>query len=815
MLLRITLASVLVLALGAHGVAADVLEPPADEGGHASFARQIVPKLLGRKPRGVLEIQLLADIAALRGREAVVRMLMEQDEFRAHWRAVLIDQMKTQRETAWGQKAECYAGPLASPPPAGKLSEAAPAPNLAVFVRDAAITESYPGSFNMFELIGAALELDDLFPVYRAYLYTLGNTVQDSAMMSAAEDRAIVGAHFDEVFLGRNLECMTCHNSERAVTQAKGRHHPLHAGLDPAVFDHPGGEPPPIDPDTFPAYEKCVGCHGSTGEGMAPYPSILGSDADDISDALEMVPVMKPIAVDAAELAQLVAALSDPGPFAEQNLPETAAKHFAFWRRDFFSADDPLQGFGPWNISPACAVVRYGAPTEGPIPAFFGGFESSYGTVHDLDDALVAGRALLTGASQIDGATAFAYMVAAKITENVWTELMGSPLTVVNYYARNPEQKGLHRYLTEQVFIQRGWSLKELISEILALRYFNRRAPAGSLQDHFDELAPIFDAFVPESRTCSSDPSRATIDDYAFAGTSDDSRALASDSSQSDAQCAYNGQGELVHRYSPRTLLGAAGKTLGWPAPESFAGDDYPSVDFQKALGQYLSNFDPGRTSVDFQALLSWDDAYSRCDKTGTGVAQDWIDALVAGLDPFNAAHPDEPLTLRDVVLTLKDWFIQEPALHGYAAGAGGTGLAASTTLAAEVPQAELAASEPQLVETLFGVALDTPITSASIDESKLRELCGVYLKSPQSMLAGVVRNDALAPPRLRVCNGAACSYAQMCQTFSPSLADLGYNVQCQSGSVRVPLDLGVKTLGQSLPSSGAGSTSLATGTGR
>src|SRR5687767_13653279 len=114
MTLRIALA--LAFALVAQPVAADLLEPPSDDSGTASFVRQIVPKLLGRKPRGVLEIELLADIAAVEGREAVVRMLMEQSEFRAHWTAVLIDQMKTQRETSWAQSPTCYAGPLAHPP---------------------------------------------------------------------------------------------------------------------------------------------------------------------------------------------------------------------------------------------------------------------------------------------------------------------------------------------------------------------------------------------------------------------------------------------------------------------------------------------------------------------------------------------------------------------------------------------------------------------------------------------------------------------------------------------------------------------------
>jgi hypothetical protein len=822
MTLRSALALVLALALVAGPfAAADVLEPPADDNGHASFVRQILPKLLGRKPRGVLEIKLLADIAALEGREAVVRMLMEQDEFRAHWTAVLIDQMETERETSRTQSPVCYGGPLVH---AGNLGKAAlPPPSLAAFVRDAEITADYPGSFNMYELIQDAIRIDDVFPVYRAYLYVLGNTVQEPGMQNAAEQRAIVGADFDEVFLGRNLDCMTCHNGKNAVTKPKGRHHPLHSGLDQAVFDHIGAIPE-VDPAQADQFYICAGCHGATGQGMGDADPIIGATVEDIQTALATVPLMQGIEISSTDIEEIANALRDPGPFSAENLPETAAKHHAFWRRDFFSTDDPDQGFGPWNIDTSCAVVSSGSATEGPIEGFFGGLTTSYGTVKDLDDKLRSGEAQLPGAASIDGDTAFAYMVAARITENVWLELLGSRLTIVNYYARNVQQKDLHRHLTEQVFLANGWSLRELIVEILALGYFNRRAPAASLQTHFDELPAIFDAFAPESRACTDGPEPDPVDDLTFRNESpihgNTTYAAAGGSTGGDTSgarlephfelgdgqaCAYNGQGELVHRYSPRTLLQATSKALAWPTPKSFAGGSYPSLAFQKAIGQYISNFDAGRSTVDFESLLNWDDAHSICAKEDKGVAQDWIDALIAGIDPFNTAHPGAPLSLRDVVLTLKDWLIQEPKLSGYVAPSGG-GLAAADTLV--FGQAPAIATEPALLEALFGVALDTPVTTAGIDAARLRELCGVYLKSPQSMLAGVVRNDALGAPRLRVCNAGPCTYQAMCQAFQPALAKVGHSIQCRASSVAEPFDLTIQTPGGSPTPTGPSSLS-------
>jgi hypothetical protein len=651
----------------------------------------------------------------------------------------------------------------------------------------------------MYELIQDAIRIDDVFPVYRAYLYVLGNKVQEPGMLTAADQRAIVGAHFDEIFLGRNLDCMTCHNSKNAVTKSKGRHHPLHVGLDPAVFDHLGGEIPEVDVVAY--QENCVTCHGPSGEGTQIARAILGATVSDIQGALAGVKLMQGIEITSTDIEAIATALRDPGPFSADNLPVTSGKHHAFWRRDFFSADDPTQGFGPWNIATSCAVVTSGSATEGPIDGFFAGLITSYGTVKDLDDKLRDGRAALPGAASIDGDTAFAYMVAAKITENVWLELMGSPLTIVNYYARNVRQKDLHRHLTEQVFLANGWSLRELIVEILALGYFNRRAPAASLQSHFDELPAIFDAFLPESRVCSTGPEPDPVDDLTFGSESPISGGGATTGTRLEAhfelgdgqQCAYNGQGELVHRYSPRALLQAASKALAWPTPRSFASEAYPSLQLQKAIGQYISDFDPGRSTVDFESLLSWDAAHSICAREDKGVEQDWIDALIAGIDPFNTAHPGAPLSLRDVVLTLKDWLIQEPKLSGYVPSGGGSVAAADTLVFGQAPAIT---TEPALLESLFAVSLDTPATTGSIDAARLRELCGVYLKSPQSMLAGVVRNDALSAPRLRVCNAGPCTYQAMCQAFQPALTKVGHSIQCRASSVAEPFDLTLQSPG-------------------
>lgn len=97
--------------------------PRWDNNSDAAFVRQILPVLLGRKARGSLEVQLLVDLIEMHGREAVLRMLMEQSEFRDHWTALLTDMLRTRRPEGGGpaQSAACFDAPEPASPGAGSL----------------------------------------------------------------------------------------------------------------------------------------------------------------------------------------------------------------------------------------------------------------------------------------------------------------------------------------------------------------------------------------------------------------------------------------------------------------------------------------------------------------------------------------------------------------------------------------------------------------------------------------------------------------------------------------------------------------------
>ena len=812
-----TLATLLVLCT--IGTQSNATVPVAfqDDNGNASFVRQVVPKLLGQKPRGTLEIKLLTDIANLRGREAVVRLLMEQPQFISHWGALLTDHMKLQRalpEDKYSiglrdnreQSPECYEsvssiGGAAGFTPDNKIE-------LAEFVRDSAINMAYSKEFNMHELIESSLYLDNLFPAYRGYLFTMGSHPNNvGSMRTAEQQRAEVGSAFDDVFLNRNFQCLSCHRGTYSTTGIGARTHPLYKTIDAAVFDHNGldaNEPAIINNTTY--QMNCGGCHGNNGtNGTATYPeggivSVLDASASQIQNAINQGETMKDQSylkdLSYTQLEVIAAWLVSSSSLGKANISETARKHYSVFRSDYFAVDNPEEGDGPWNMSTTCASIV--GHVSDAIPAFVSGVESDNLTMRELDellhsgykdswltDVFVSGLESLDESNSMPGDVALAYMLAAKITDNVWEQLMGSRLTIVNQFARNSWQRNLHKQLTEDVFIANDWSLKELIVSILTKSFFNRQAPASSMASSIYALQPIFDPFIVADQPC-------IYDDYVGDGNVESQIAT-----PVEGECAFNGQGELVHRYSARTLLTSVGSAMGWAKPKIFESSSYPSKRFTADVGQYISEYNTGDSNVTFQSMLSWDEQLGICQNKN-GKADDWLNRLVNGVDGYNAVNPDAPLTWRDLVYSLKDWLIQEPVFGGYDTfKLYETGTSSLDEDAEEDPLSKLkstgATVEEQLVNAVLEeyqsgfTSLDKEISSNEINESGLRQLCGVYLKSPQFMLAGLIRSDVFEAPRYRVCNGGVCTYEQMCGSYEHTLEDLGYPVACLSDSVVQP----------------------------
>lgn len=770
--------------------------PLDDDNGNLAFVKQLMPKLLGRKPKGMLEVQLLADIADLHGREALVLALMELPEFKDHWTALLVDHLKVKRESTGELSASCINDKMLNPLMMEVGAGGGSAGGLAEFIINNDVVSNYSQTFNLYDVIQASINLDSLMPLYRSYLFVLATHPPGAGMRTEEERRAEQGKSFDDIFLNRDKECIACHNSTYSTTGIGDRTHPLYGSLDIALFDRNGGESSQ-DINSGDYTTNCSACHGANATGTEAAPGILGVSADDIATAIATVPVMGYLDVLSAETLNGIADALVVGPFSGSNLVETVTLNNAFFRTDFAEVDDPASGIGPWGMTTDCASIN-GTPSDGGIPGFFAGASGNYLSPIEIDAKFISGvnkldvsvdsLAILDHFGGLDGDLAYAYRVAATITENIWEQLMGERLSIANQYPRNAYQRNLLAYLTEEHFIANDWSLKNVILAITTSKFFNRRAPSQSLASGPYELQAVFEPFVVKEdcrvnysrEDDDDDEPREPIDDITFGSRGSSSGGTTGIQTDlkiiSNEPCYYNGQGDIVHRFAPRTLLNSIAKALDWPKPQIKPGNNYPSANLAKAIGQYWSLLETGDKDVGFQSLLNWDDAFGTCPQKG----QDWIEKLVAAIDGYNTENPLDPLTLEDVVLTMKDWLIQEP-------GFGGASTRGTSTFGTWIAtKKSVIKSEQDLLEELFGEPLQTPVDS-QLSSSKLRELCGVYLKTPQFMLASIVRNDNYTPPKLRVCNSGSCSYKEMCMPVRNQLNILGYDTICNNESVSKP----------------------------
>jgi hypothetical protein len=93
--------------------------------------------------------------------------------------------------------------------------------------------------------------------------------------------------------------------------------------------------------------------------------------------------------------------------------------------------------------------------------------------------------------------------------------------------------------------------------------------------------------------------------------------------------------------------------------------------------------------------------------------------------------------------------------------------------------------AEQARIAALFGASsLDVPLASLADVGTHARLYCGVLLKSPGFLLAGVAPPDQKPLPRLVV---ADASYPILCKFLSLEILDpLTWNVQCSDGSLTV-----------------------------
>jgi len=393
---------------------------------------------------------------------------------------------------------------------------------------------------------------------------------------------------------------------------------------------------------------------------------------------------------------------------APSGVPNDRA-HAAF-RVDSFVDDGNER---PWGWTQNCGSFR--TPTAvvddvANVDAKLGSVTGKRATVFDLEQALARGFAALKAsgpptADLADPDAALAWLVTLKITEDVWTKVTGTRLTIANYFARNQASSELLASLAG-TFVTSGYSLKTLLVAIVASDYFNRLAPEAACGPHPYIYPPVFDPWT---------------------------------TADADEERRGNGPGDAVTAIDARTLLHATAGALEWTAPpEATRFPDYgepgcedadcqelgqacgfnqccttfeaacqnggvlpqTEVPFLRGIGIFLRNSERGFRGLDFQARLSWEDRNGACGRP-TWVSSDFIDRL--------AGSADATATARDVVAALKDRLIGEPVIE----------------------EGEEAAA----ISSVVG-QLESPASAVTADQ--LRQVCGAIVGSPQFLLQGI-----------------------------------------------------------------------------
>ena len=390
----------------------------------------------------------------------------------------------------------------------------------------------------------------------------------------------------------------------------------------------------------------------------------------------------------------------------------------------------------PWGWASSCGRFATSVPPDpAGVTAKLASIGGQQSTVYTLEAALKHGFDQLRGQLPAIGSDgmiadpdqALAWLVTLKMTEDVWTKVTGTRLTIANYYPRNKAASDL-LYMLAQRSTQSGYSLQALLVAIVGSDYFNRKPAEAACGAGPYTYPSVFDPWV----IADPDPAKR-----------------------------LNGPGDAVQAVDARTLVSALAGALDWsPPPLASRFPDYgcsessscqaiqqacqqeaacctayqascqmsgvsptTEVPFQRGVGMFLRNSERGFRGLDFQARLVWENHENVCARPAW-VARDFIDTLAAE----SAADPTA--TTRDVVAALKDRLMGEPAIS--------------------------VASEIDALTAITG-SLDGP--ASGVTAATLRELCGAFVNTPQFLLAGIAGRGGEVPKL----TPAKAGYAAIC----------------------------------------------------
>lgn len=765
---------------------------PKEDSGDYAYVRQIKPILHGSKLRGSKEAQLLSDIIQWTNRETLLRALMAQKDFVDQWSENLVDDLRIAREGAQSQQA-CFGNPLRAGPDSGSLANSV--------VNTIPQATAPGGPFNQSDLTRSSV-FSNLYPLYRAHLYTLVN--RPPVATDDLQRRDLLGAQFAEIYLNRQMGCLICHNSEFSTSGPDSgwtRTYPILGLFEKALFGASTGEPTrnayavfrdanrfgplspwgmqscgaydtslPNDPENVNAHfvqpqGKQFGVHDLQGilhfgfldlrlNGLQrSLPAAVQESCDFCAANCDGVTLsVSAAANNAVNAAQVKAILTSNTPGTGCRSCHGGVSNLYFttgddWANDII--DQPVtQKAGETRVIPGDANDSYLIKKLEDHPSIVGGQMPPVGMLSNTQinqiKAWINDLPVLTAcaacettdcaqvAQEVTGHEAFAFLLAARIVDNVWEEVMGYPVTIDNYFPRNFAQSQILRNLTEYKFIPSEFSLKDLLVKILTSNFFNRVTPRTTAATTAYNLPAVFDPWIE------LDPRVLPVSEPGY-------------SAAANPQNHKNAMTEAIYRYSARSLTNSVHKALDWPAPLRFPGPSYPDQNLQRSIGFFFSEQQPGFQSSDFQGLLAWESVHGRCQKPA-GVSGDWIDKVMVEIDALGPPFPGGPPTVEEVAIVLRDWLL----------GHGGIGSTAPVGLSM---------TEQEAIAALFGVgSINSSIQSVANLEDRLRQYCGILLQTGQFWLAGIAPDDLGPEPILRVCNTPDCTYQEMCLALKPAV---------------------------------------------
>ncbi len=808
----------------------DLPPPPLADAGTESFVRNVLPVLWGRNPLSAREVAVFVQLAQQTDRATLVRAMTTSSEYVDRWTEVLYDSLFVNRA---GERANgaCYS----------RRRLQTDDSDLAEWVRD---HDPQDGAFaepwTMADLVRSSLWLDDISPIHRVHLFAqMAKDIPLQGIDAAKIVRRNLWELFEQTYLNRQLGCMGCHNSAFAVTDradpTMDRHWPLPGRHEQALFGDDAGRPAE-DLYTFFRKHDVLGGYNIFGQQYDIRPTgCWGGDAPGCDGCAceEYVCDQRPSCCTDWWSQECVNLCNESGAGCVPGLPEDFSGCTALYgypgcggcecEQDVCAAypfcceegwtefcsercrlwypqnceypggyydywDFGPDAIEPWGMHEKCGKFNPPGVFEDDPLGLDAYFIDAYGpeaTIWDLERPLHQGFDSLRDGLDLDsdrpsGPEAFAFLVSARLAEVVWNDVFDNRLTVPNHFPRNePQQKQLQS-LT-RAFYESGYSLSELIVQVVTHPDFNAVAPADVVGDGATPYAlePIYDPWVTDF---------------------------------DDLESRRNSLGDILHRKHPRMLVNGANTALGWPDWPAFPAepDAGPEGRLQEYLGFFLKDSIQGFRGNDFQGLAAWEFAFGACQaeqertdgcgpRAGAGcdgcgcefsvcmtdpdccdvrwdarcvglcgestqgctsgpevpvAPPPWLTVLLEEMDRANAEGPR--LSLEDAVLALKDRILADPTL--------------------------VDAAERDLLAALLGQPLDTPWDDVATPEAKLKWACSAFLASPQYQLAGIPIPDVLPADSAVVVPGS--SWLEFCENAA-SLFDPGA-VTCGAGTLTV-----------------------------